>query len=103
MMARVALGLTISICGSVAWLALEVFSYLAPYRDALTDHYGTVIALYGLAGGFVVFARLYGLCRRLGLGDSGRKLRRLEDEVRSGSTFDSELAERLHNQREGDA
>ncbi len=76
-MARVALGLTISICGSVAWLALEVFSYLAPFRDALTDQFGTVIAAYCLAAGFEVFALLYGLCRRLGLGDAGRKLRRL--------------------------
>lgn len=102
-MARMAFGLTISICGSVAWWALEVFSYLAPYRDDLAAQHGTLIALYGLTGGFVVFALLYGLCRRLGLGDAGRKLRRLEDEVRSGSTFDSELAERLHDQREGDA
>ena len=102
-MARVALGLTISTCGSVAWLGLDVFSYLAPFRDDLTHEYGTVIAAYGLAAGFSVFALLYGLCRRLGLGDAGRKLRRLEGEVRSGSTFDSELAERLHHQREGDA
>ena len=102
-MARVAVGLTISICGSVAWLALEVFSYLAPFRDHLTDQHGGVIAAYGLAAGFEVFAILYGLCRRLGLGDAGRKLRRLEDEVRSGSTFDSELAERLYDQREGEA
>lgn len=102
-MARVALGLTISICGSVAWFALEEFSYLAPFRDNLTRRHGTVIAAYGLAAGFTVFALVYGLCRRLGLGDAGRKLRRLEDEVRRGSTFDSELAERLHDQRQGDA
>ena len=80
-----------------------VFQLSRPRPGRFDRPLRTVIALYGLAGGFVVFALLYGLCRRLGLGDSGRKLRRLEDEVRSGSTFDSELAERLHNQREGDA
>ena len=102
-MARVALGLTVATCGCVAWLALEEFGYLAPYRDVLVARYGGVIALCALALAFDTFAALYGLCRRLGLGDAGRKLRRLEGEVRKGETFDSELAARLRKQREGAA
>ncbi len=102
-MARIALGLTISIGGAGAWLALEEFRYLAPYRDELAKSYGWAVAAYALALAFDLFAFLYWLCRRLGLGDAGRKLRRLEGEVRRGATFDSELADRLRKQEQGNA
>ena len=102
-MVRIALGLTISIGGTIAWLALDEFRYLAPYRDQLAMRYGVTIAVYTLALAFDTFAVLYWLCRRLGLGDAGRKLRRLEGEVRAGATFNSELAERLREQEEGNA
>lgn len=101
-MVRVALGLTIAICGIVAWLALEEFRYLAQHRDELAERHGAVIAACGLALAFDTFSLVYGLCRRLGLGDAGRKLRRLEGEVRSGETFDRELAGKLRRQQEGD-
>lgn len=100
-MARIALGLTLSIGGTVAWLALDEFQYLAPYRDPIAARYGVAIAAYSCALGFDLFACLYWLSRRLGLGDAGRKLRRLEGEVRRGDVFDSELARRLRKQQEG--
>ena len=102
-MVRIALGLTVSIGGTALWLALEEFRYLAPYRDELARIYGFAVIAYALALSLDLFAFLYWLCRRLGLGDAGRKLRRLEGEVRRGATFDSELAERLHRQEEGEA
>lgn len=102
-MTRIALGLTISIGGAAAWLALDEFQYLAPYRDELAARYGLVVAAYVGALALDLFVFLYWLCRRLGLGDAGRKLRRLEGEVRTGSTFDVELAARLRQQEEGDA
>ncbi len=102
-MARIAFGLTVSLGGVVFWLALEEFSYLAPYRDQLAARYGAVIVAYSLALAFDTFVLLYWLCRRLGLGDAGRKLRRLEGEVRAGTTFDTELAARLREQEEGNA
>lgn len=101
-MARIAFGLALSIMGVLVWLALEEFRYLAPYRDAIAARYGLVIVAYCLALWFDLFALLYWLARRLGLGDVGRKLRLLEGETRSGSTFDGELAERLRAQREGE-
>ena len=101
-MVRVALGLTIAICGVAAWLALEEFRFLAPYRDELAARHGNVIVACGLALAFDVFSATYGLCRRLGLGDAGRKLRRLEGEVRSGATFSEELAGQLRRQEEGE-
>lgn len=100
-MARVAFGLSLSILGVVAWLALEEFRYLAPHRDAIARRYGAVIAACCLALWFDLFVVLYWLARRLGLGDVGRKLRLLEGETRSGSTFDDELAKRLRDQQEG--
>lgn len=99
-MARIAFGLTLSIGGVAVWLALEEFHYLARYRDQIAARYGTAILGYCLALSFDLFVFLYWTARRLGLGDVGRKLRRLEDEVRHGSTFDLELAERLREQRE---
>lgn len=101
-MVRVALGLTIAICGIAGWLALEEFRYLAQHRDELAERHVAVIAACGLALAFDAFALVYGLCRRLGLGDAGRKLRRLEGEVRSGETFDRELAGKLRRQQEGE-
>lgn len=98
---KIALGLTISASGCAAWLALDELSYLAPYRDALLRAHGGVIAAYCCALAFDVFFGLYWACRRLGLGDAGRKLRRLDGEVRSGETFDAELALRLRRQEEG--
>ncbi len=100
-MARIAFGLTISIGGATAWLALEEFRYLSPYRDELARQFGAAIAVYSLTLAFDLFAFLYWLCRRLGLGDVGRKLRRLEGEMRGGTTFDKELAKRLRDQKEG--
>ncbi len=102
-MARIAFGLTISIGGVAVWLALDEFEYLAPYRDELAVRHGPVVAAYACALAFDLFAFLYWLARRLGLGDAGRKLRRLEGEIRQGSTFDSELARRLREQKEGQA
>ena len=102
-MARIAFGLTLAIGGAAAWLALDEFRYLAPYRDEMLRSYGGVIAAYVLALAFDLFAVLYLACRRLGLGDAGRKLRRLDAEVRQGKTFDAELARRLRKQEEGRA
>ena len=102
-MARIAFGLTLAIGGAAAWLALDEFRYLAPYRNELLRDYGWVIAAYVLALAFDLFAVLYLACRRLGLGDAGRKLRRLDVEVRRGKTFDTELAQRLRQQEEGQA
>ncbi len=102
-MARIAFGLTLSIGGAVFWLALDEFGYLAPYRDRLVAQYGAVIATYVAVLAFDTFVLVYWFCRRLGLGDAGRKLRRLEGEVRAGATFDGELAARLREQEEGDA
>ena len=102
-MARIAFGLTISIGGAGLWLALDEFRYLAPYGDGLLATRGFAIVSCVLALAFDLFAFLYWICRRLGLGDAGRKLRRLEGEVRRGATFDSALAQRLREQREGRA
>ena len=102
-MARIAFGLTVSIGGAAVWLAMEELRYLAPYRDGIAARHGAAIAAYCCALAFDLFAFLYWLSRRLGLGDVGRKLRRLEGEVDRGATFDSELAERLREQREGRA
>ena len=102
-MARIAFGLTISIGGAGLWLALDEFRYLAPYGDGLLATRGFAIVSCVLALAFDLFAFLYWICRRLGLGDVGRKLRCIEGEVRRGATFGSELAQRLSEQREGRA
>lgn len=99
-MARISFGLTLSIGGAALWLALDELSYLAPYGRELMAAHGPVIVLFVVALGFDLFALLYGICRRLGLGDAGRKLRRLEGEVHRGVAFDDELGERLRRQKE---
>ena len=98
---KIALGLTISISGCTAWLALDELAFLAPYRDALLRAHGGAIAAYCCALLFDLYFGLYWACRRLGLGDAGRKLRRLDGEVRRGLTFDRELALRLQRQQDG--
>ena len=102
-MIRIAFGLTLAISGAAAWLALDSFAYLAPYRDQLLRSHGWTAAAFAAALTFDLFALLYLACRRLGLGDAGRKLRRLDSELRHGKTFDEELAQRLREQEEGQA
>ncbi len=102
-MARIAFGLTLSIGGAALWLALDELNYLAPYGRSIMARRGALVVGYVLALSFDLFAFLYWICRRLGLGDAGRKLRRLEGEVRGGSTFDDDLGRRLRDQSEGKA
>ena len=103
-MARIAFGLTISIGGAGLWLALDEFRYLAPYGDGLLATRGFAIVSCVLALAFDLFAFLYWICRRLGLGDRRPQAAApSRAEVRRGATFDSALAQRLREQREGRA
>jgi hypothetical protein len=77
---------------------LDACRFLIPYRDVLVQDYGRTIAT--LAGLLFVnlFAVIYQGCRIVGLKDTGRKLRHLEKQVRSGDVLGGDLGGRLGDQ-----
>jgi hypothetical protein len=74
---------------------LDACRFLVPYRDVLIREYGRAIAVFAGVLFLNIFALAYQVSRVLGLKDTGRKLRHLEKQVRSGDALGGDLPGRL--------
>ena len=82
----------------VAWLAGEL-SFLAPYKAGIFRHHGMTI---GLAIGLLFLnlcAAYYGIARWLFLRDAGRKLRHVDQQLRTDDGLHEELRPHLVSTR----
>jgi hypothetical protein len=80
---------------AIGFLLLEECKFLIPYRALLIAKYGRVIAIYGVALFFNLFALIYLFVRKLLLKETGRKLAHVEKQLRSGDSISEELSRRL--------
>ncbi len=99
---RIALGVSIVIWSLVLFTAMERMVWLRPHMGLVLDAYGTVLAAYLLAAALTLYAGLYALARRLGIGDLGRKMDVLEDGLRRDAPHDPDLAAALARQHRGE-
>ena len=83
---------------TVAWLAGEL-SFLAPFKTVLFHRYGTVI----VGGILLLFLNLcalyYGIARWLFLRDAGRKLRHVDEQIRTDDGLHDDLRPHLLSRR----
>ena len=83
---------------AVAWLAGEL-SFLAPFKTVLFHRYGTVI----VGGILLLFLNLcalyYGVARWLFLRDAGRKLRHVDEQIRTDDGLHDDLRPHLLSRR----
>ena len=98
---RIATGLSL-IVWVVAFLLIgERLKYLAPYSGLLVEQYAWTVSLYLTVAGGTLFAFIYWLARRAGLGDLGGKLKLMDKRLETGGAHDAELGRRLAQEREG--
>jgi hypothetical protein len=74
---------------------LDACRFLIPYRSLLISDYGQEIAAFAGVLFLNLFAVIYQGTRILGLKDTGRKLRHLEKQVRSGDALGGDLPGRF--------
>jgi len=83
---------------TVAWLA-GALSFLAPFKTVLFHRYGTVI----VGGILLLFLNLcalyYGVGRWLFLRDAGRKLRHVDEQIRTDDGLHDDLRPHLLSRR----
>ena len=82
----------------VGWLAGEV-RFLAPYRTALFDQYGTVIVGAVVVVFVNVSASYYALARWLFLRDTGRKLTHVDRQLIASEGVHEDLPPQLWSTR----
>jgi hypothetical protein len=75
--------------------ALEVCTFLVPYRDLIFSKYFAAIVTFAGLLLINLFALFYLLIRTAFLKDTGQKLAHLEKELRTGGAISEELAKRL--------
>ena len=80
---------------AIGFFLLEECKFLIPYRALLIAKYSRVIAIYGVALFFNLFALIYLFVRKLLLKETGRKLAHVEKQLRSGDSISEELSRRL--------
>jgi hypothetical protein len=80
---------------AVFFYLLDACRFLIPYRDVLIRDYGREIAGFAGLVFLNLFAVIYQGARILGLKDTGRKLRHLEKQVRSGDAVGGDLSGRF--------
>ena len=79
----------------IGFFLLDECGFLIPYRTLLVAKYGRVIALYGAALFFNLFALIYLFVRKLLLKETGRKLAHIEKQLRTSESISEELSRRL--------
>ena len=98
---KISVGLTAIILALTLMLAGKSFAYLQPYFWIIvTDHWMTVAWHGGLAL-VTLMVVLYAAARALGLADMGRKVDLMERSIRRGEGGQSELAEKLDQEDQG--
>lgn len=82
----------------VAWVAGEL-AFLAPYKALLFGQYGQVLAGAILLLFLNLCAAYYALARWLFLRDAGRKLRHVDEQLRTADSMHDELRPHLLSSR----
>ncbi|MCY4588740.1 MAG: hypothetical protein OXB98_22175 [Bryobacterales bacterium] len=99
---RIATGLSLIFWVISILLVGERLKYLEPYAELLFAHYTWNVSLYLMTAIVTLYAFIYWLARRAGLGDLGGKLKLMDKRLAAGESHDAELAERMKRERMGE-
>lgn len=99
---RIATGLSLIIWVLAIFLVGDRLHYLEPYAQVLVYEYTLVLSLNLATAMLTLFAFIYWLARRAGLGDLGGKLKLMDKRLASGESHDAELALRMKRERMGE-
>ncbi len=99
---RIATGLSLIFWVLAAFLVGDRLKYLEPYAELLFAQYTTSLSLYLMTAIVTLYAFIYWLARRAGLGDLGGKLKLMDKRLAAGESHDAELAERMKRERMGE-
>ena len=99
---RIATGLSLIFWVLSILLIGERLKYLEPYAELLIAQYTVNISLYLMTAAVTLYAFIYWLARRAGLGDLGGKLKLMDKRLAAGEAHDDELARRLQRERMGE-
>ena len=99
---RIATGLSLIFWVIAILLFGERLKYLEPYAKLLFARYTVSVSLYLMTAIVTLYAFIYWLARRAGLGDLGGKLKLMDKRLAAGESHDAELAERMQRERMGD-
>ncbi|MCY4585599.1 MAG: hypothetical protein OXB98_06120 [Bryobacterales bacterium] len=99
---RIATGLSLIVWVIALLLVGEQINYLEPYAPILIAQYTVSLSLHLLTAMVTLFAFIYWLARRAGLGDVGGKLKLMDKRLAAGQSHDEELALRLQRERTGE-
>ena len=99
---RIATGLSLIFWVIAVLLVGERLKYLEPYAGLLFAHYSFNVSLYLMTAAVTLYAFIYWLARRAGLGDLGGKLKLVDKRLAAGESHDAELSRRLKRERMGE-
>ena len=99
---RIATGLSLIFWVIFILLVGERLKYLEPYAKLLFAHYTWNVSLYLMTAIVTLYAFIFWLARRAGLGDLGGKLKLMDKRLAAGESHDDELAERMKRERMGE-
>lgn len=99
---RVALGLTLLALGAAVGFVIVRLPGLGPLLRQAWPAWGGEIAFEAAVLAALLYCGFFGLLRRLGLADMGRKVRTLDRQMRDQAAPDRELADRLRADEAGE-
>ena len=99
---RIATGLSLIFWALALFLIGDRLKYLQPYAELLFTQYTVSLSLYLMTAIVTLYAFIYWLARRAGLGDLGGKLKLMDKRLVAGESHDDELARRLQRERTGE-
>ena len=99
---RIATGLSLIFWVISILLIGERLEYLERYAELLFAHYTWNVSFYLMTAFVTLYALIYWLARRAGLGDLGGKLKLVDKRLAAGESHDAELAERMKRERMGE-
>ena len=99
---RIATGVSMVLWALALLLVGGRMEYLSSYLGLIVHEYGVTLAAHLTVAAGALFAGLYWLARRAGLGDVGGKLRLMDKRLTAGEAHDAELGRRLDRERGGD-
>ena len=99
---RIATGLSLIVWVLAVFLIGDRLKYLEPYARPLFAHYTWNVSLYLMTAVVTLYAFIFWLARRAGLGDLGGKLKLMDKRLAAGESHDAELALRMKRERMGE-
>ena len=98
MVANVAFLAALTTFLAIAWLAGEL-SFLAPFKAGIFRNHGVTIGVTIAVLFLNLFAAYYGIARWLFLREAGRKLRHVDEQLRTDDSLHEELRPHLVSTR----